>query len=245
LQSNRSAAPPRIQRRRVDCHVEVLDAGRWPTPGVCDMRATTCDLRSYMEQGPHDAVVIVQSEAYASAHQCFLDALQQFEDEARGVAVVAPYTPDGDIERFDRAGVRGARVSIEHAGCRKRSLERISAVHDLLPIWWHIEVACSMEDAGFLSSVLAQLGRPFVLPVGSSIPPREVTQDRIRWWLGMGNLYLKVLTAAMPPWIEQLYPEASDRLLKGSGWPFTRFTPEGEGLWESAADQNASILYGF
>jgi D-galactarolactone isomerase len=56
-----------------------------------------------------ERVVVVQPTAYGKDNRCTLEALAQFGDSARGVAIIDDATSEAEIERLTRGGMRGVR----------------------------------------------------------------------------------------------------------------------------------------
>ncbi|MFO1245083.1 MAG: hypothetical protein U1E71_07870 [Ramlibacter sp.] len=213
-----------------DCHVEVMDAARWQlaaVPGV----APPVPLRRVQRRlagGRMAHVTLVQPQAYAGAHGCLLHALAQLGGRARGVAAVSPWDSPEEVARLHDHGVRGTRVVCPpDAPCGPQLLAHIAVLHRLLPRCWHIEVATSLGCLAALAPALARLDRVFVATPGvlSAPPPLGAEAQQLRWWLAMGNLYLKLVFAArIPPGasaaaalLDFALDAALDRVLWGSG----------------------------
>jgi predicted TIM-barrel fold metal-dependent hydrolase len=51
------------------------------------------------------------ASSYGADNSCLLDALHRLGSRARGVVVVTDKTSDAQLDEWDRAGVRGTRLS--------------------------------------------------------------------------------------------------------------------------------------
>lgn len=213
-----------------DCHVEVMDAARWQLAAVPDA-APPMPLRQVQRRlaaGHVAHVTLVQPQAYAGAHGCLLHALAQLGGRARGVAAVSPWASPEEVARLHDHGVRGSRVVCPpEAAPGSQLLAHIAVLHRLLPRCWHIELATSLGSLAALAPALARLDRVFVATPDALCAPASLGADaqQLRWWLAMGNLYLKLVFAArIPPSAPAAAPlldfaldAALDRVLWGSG----------------------------
>lgn len=126
----------------------------------------------------------------------------------------------------------------------------------------HVELSASAGCLGALAPLLAHRDRVFVAVPAGPCPATTDGRaaDSLRWWLGMGNLYFKLVCAAptpasapvVMPWLDFVLDCALDRVLWGSGWPVT--APVAPGWHERHGDAlplarildgNAMDLYGF
>lgn len=95
-----------------DCHVHIYE-DRFPLiPGVAWVPPHS-PVSAYREQVQLplgiDRAVVVQPTGYGFDNSCTLDALAQFGDSARGIALLAPDAPDAEIARLHAGGMRGVR----------------------------------------------------------------------------------------------------------------------------------------
>ena len=243
---------------RSDCHVEVVD----PAPhGVAALQRSMA-LRDVSH------VVLVQPGTHLCAHTRLLDALHQLGRRACGVATVSQYTGARDMAHLDACGVRASRVALRAARPTQAMAPahqlalQLEPLHQLLPRHWHVELSASAGCLAALAPLLAQWDRVFVaVPAGPCPSPTDGrTADSLRWWLGMGNLYFKLVCAAptpasapvVMPWLDFVLDCALNRVLWGSGWPVT--APVAPGWHERHGDAlplarildgNAMDLYGF
>lgn len=94
-----------------DCHMHIYDPHFAPAPGAHApaRQATVADYLRVRERLGLGRVVVVQSTAYRADNSCTLDAMKQFGDSARGVAIAGPDAPDAELARLTAAGMRGLR----------------------------------------------------------------------------------------------------------------------------------------
>jgi predicted TIM-barrel fold metal-dependent hydrolase len=151
----------RVPAGACDCHTHVFgDPARFPftasrtyTPGpalVDEMRALHRSLHT-------DRVVVVQPSVYGTDNACTLDAIHQLGPRARGIAVIDDGTSDDDLDRMDRAGIRGIRVNLETAGQTDPAIARQrfqAATKRMARRRWHVQVFTR-------PSVIAALGDDF------------------------------------------------------------------------------------
>ncbi len=247
---------------RNDCHIEVTDLARRGVPA----------LQKSMALREVSHVVLVQPGAHATARASLLEALQQLGACACGVTMVSPYTGACDIAQLDACGVRASQVAL-HGMCAaqlaapaQQLAQQLEPLHRLLPRHWHVELSASAPCLAALAPMLAHWDRTFVAVPAGPCPDaaqgaaQSAAADSLRWWLGMGNLYFKLVCAAPTrhsapqamPWLDFALDSALDRVLWGSGWPQAAAVPpdrherRGDALPLSRIlDSNAADLYGF
>jgi len=74
--------------------------------------------------------VFVQPSAYGRDNACMLDAMRETGDACRGIVDIDENAPDAELDRLNRAGVRGVRVNVNpikppEPGFSKTMLARI------------------------------------------------------------------------------------------------------------------------
>lgn len=222
-----------------DCHVETC------------FRTVPRRLRQFLSDVRPSGAVLVQAADDPAARHNLLESLASF-DAVRGVARLAGYEDADALATLDQAGVRGARVD-HHFGDPWDYLERITLLHERLPVAWHIELGLPPWAAAQLAPWLAHMGRVFCLSLCSDNRPVSTQeQAKLRWWMDMGNAYLKLVRFHLPKpalaWLELLAGEVPDRVVIGSGWPAANTSPALPELLERvcpAANTNAERLYDF
>ena len=117
-----------------DCHVHIYEDGSPMLPKVAWVpRHSPVSLYRSQVQEPLgiERAVLVQPTAYGFDNACLLDALQQFNGAARGVALVQPNASDASIRQLHGAGVRAARYMLIGGVLDWDSLEPMAArLHD-------------------------------------------------------------------------------------------------------------------
>ena len=102
-----------------DCHVHVIGAkGRFPLPAnrrYTPSDATAAELAAMLKRLGMTRVVIVQPSFYGTDNACTLDGIAQLGN-ARGVAVIAPDTPEKELDILHDQGIRGLRINIATMG---------------------------------------------------------------------------------------------------------------------------------
>lgn len=226
-----------------DCHVHVfgpyarfaLAPDRNYTPGpasVEDLVALHAALRV-------ERVVIVQASPQGSDNACLVDALQRLEAmgrRARGVAVIASATTDGDLEAMHRAGVRGVRVNLESAGQHDPAVaQRLlrEAAARVAPLGWHVQTYTTLSVIASLHDTIMALPTHLVIDhFGRADAAKGPQQDGFDALLAMvksGKAYVKLSAAQR---ISEL-PDCADaaaiaralldahpgRMLWGTDWP--------------------------
>jgi D-galactarolactone isomerase len=86
-------------------------------------------------------VVVVQANGYRFDNAHVLSALAQLGESARGVVVVAPDTPEPELQRLTALGVRGVRLHMLPGGALQwPELPEVAA--RVRPFGWHVQVQC-------------------------------------------------------------------------------------------------------
>ena len=88
--------------------------------------------------------VLVQPSVYGLDNHVLVDALAQAPDRLRGVVVIAPDTPDAELARLDRAGVRGVRFNLRNkSGIGFEALEALAP--RMCELGWHAQFQIGPE----------------------------------------------------------------------------------------------------
>lgn len=234
-----------------DTHVHVIgDADRFPmvadrhyTPGP----ASVAQLEAHLARQGLGRAVIVQPSVYGFDNRCLLDALDQMQGRARGVAVPAPEVDLATLQAWHARGVRGVRINLESSGDAQAQVLAQALTHwaARLPARWHLQVYAPLQVVAQALALTGPLGLPLVLDhcalwhdaASASPAARQVTE-----WLARGELHIKLsasyrvplpageLQALVQSWLA-LRP---DRLLWASDWPHTQREPGHERLQVSA-----------
>ena len=130
-----------------DCHTHIFgEPARYPfasTRTYTPEPALVEDLRVVHKALGISRVVIVQPSVYGINNSCTLDGMKQIGSSARGVAVIGDDTPDAELDRMHRAGVRGIRLNLATSGVTDPSVARgrfERAAARVKGRGWHIQI---------------------------------------------------------------------------------------------------------
>jgi D-galactarolactone isomerase len=179
-------------------------------------------------------VVAVQPTAYGRDNSCQLAAMAAFGDNARGVMVVDETTPESELDRLNRLGVRGARFHMIPGGAVPWEIIEEVAAH-VHAFGWHIQLQLNGCELPEREALLKRLPGTLVVDhVGRFTPPVKVDDAAFkvllrlleggRCWVKLSAPYESSSTGA--PAFEDIRPEARhlakahpQRMLWASNWP--------------------------
>jgi predicted TIM-barrel fold metal-dependent hydrolase len=230
-------APPSIAvpAGAVDCHHHIFDP-RFPKVGK-PMRAiaTVDDYRLLKRRLGITRSVVVAPNSYGTNNACLLDALEQFGDDARGVAIVSPEASRDEMVALDRLNVRGARFYLEKS--TPPSPEALLAFsRKAADLGWHVEIMPSRGDKLVEAlDMLLPLYCPVVIdhlgytpqPGGTGHPAYDAMRrllDRGHGWVKLSGVYF-TSTLGFPDYADVddlaagLVAHRGDRVLWGTDWP--------------------------
>ena len=236
---NLSGDPPRLKLPpgATDTHMHIYD-DRFPArpggPPKPPLPATLDDYRQLQAWLGLERVVFVQGAAYQFDNACLLDALENFDGEARAIAVVRPDVDEGTLEDLTRRGVRGARIMDLPGGA--------VGLGDLLAIgartrpfgWSPIVQFDGRRIADFLAILEAVEGDYVIDHAGKFMEPVSTDDPAFKVLLNLidrGNCYVKIsacyeTSKVGPPSYEDvgklsraLITHAPERMLYASNWP--------------------------
>src|SRR3970040_1094471 len=108
-------------------------------------------LEDYLKLARHlgcERFVFVQPSAYGRDNACMLDAMRDVGvEKCRGIVDIDEKSPDAEIERLNRAGVRGVRVNVNpikppEPGFSKTMLARIERLQArLYALGWGVQIS--------------------------------------------------------------------------------------------------------
>jgi predicted TIM-barrel fold metal-dependent hydrolase len=222
-----------------DAHCHIYGPfSRFPLPddrSFTPNEAPETALRRLHTHFGFDRAVIVQSQGHGFDHGPVLDALASGGGRYRGVALVRPTTTQGEIARFDAAGMCGVRFSfMAHLGGHP-DLAKVRAVIELVrPHDWHVAIHVSgrglEETEDFIRSIDARvvidhMGRPDIHdgPNGASLTTLRRLLDTGRVWVKLSGADRLSRDGApyrdAVPIARSLAEHAPERVLWGSDWP--------------------------
>jgi predicted TIM-barrel fold metal-dependent hydrolase len=223
-----------------DCHAHIfcdskafpMSPGRSYTPDP----APVADLLKVSRTLNIERVVLVSPSVYAADNACMLAAVREIGSRARGIAVIDDATPDAELDRMERAGVRGIRVNLETTGqadpavARERFLaavKRIGTRHLHVQMFTRPTVIAAIKDAIEASPVTVVFDH-----FGGAQAAAGVAQpgfDALVSLVQSGKAYVKVSApyristdaayADVAPMAKALIAANPQRILWGSDWP--------------------------
>jgi len=197
-----------------------------------------------------DACVIVHGSANGRSLDCTTDALKQWGDKARGVAVLPPDVTDAELRRLHDVGYRATRLTNAlKGGVPLDHLETMAA--KVKPLGWHIQVyTAGADEMAAIAPRLAKLPVDVVIdhmgnvraPHGADHPGFRALLDLVRGgrcWVKLSAAYR--LTPKPAPWSDvtplakALIALRPDRMLWASDWPHVM-------AWDFPMPDDAAIL---
>lgn len=234
-----SGEPPRLRLppKATDTHLHIYDdrfPGREGGPPKPPLPASLDDYKMLQSWLGLERVVFVQGAAYQFDNACLLDALERFEGEARGIAVVGPDVDEATLEDLTARGVRGARIMHLPGGA--------VGMGDLLaidartrPFGWKPIVQFDGRDiADYLARLEALPGDYVIDHAGKFLEPVSVDSPEFTALLKLidrGNCYVKIsacyeTSKVGPPSYDDvgalskaLIDHAPERMLYATNWP--------------------------
>ncbi|MBP8294539.1 MAG: amidohydrolase family protein [Burkholderiales bacterium] len=260
-----------------DCHIHIYE-DRFPAVPQAVFKPPHAPLADYLDVRKAlglSRVVVVQPNGYGYDNTCTLEAMAALGDTARGVAIVPPDTPDAELERLTRAGVRGIRYFLLPGGILGwDSLETMAA--RVRNFGWHVQLQLDGRELPRYEEALARLPVQLVIdhngkfldPVPTSHPGFQSLVRLLR----TGNTWVKLsapyeTSKAGPPHYADVSALARalvaanpERCVWATNWPHPAQNPRPESaplldlLLEWADDDvtrhrilvdNPARLYGF
>lgn len=229
-----------------DSHMHIFDTRFAPSPHWkrTPPDAPVAAYRLLQQRLGTQRTVVVTPSTYGTDNACTLDALDQFGDSARGVAVVAHGVGDAELDRLHARRVRGLRVNFvtpqswgeTTPGMLTTLARKVARLEG-----WHIQVFMHPEQIVAMDAVLAALPVPLVVDHLGRIDPAEgpagAAYGALRRLLDGGNTWVKLSGAYMRsavhgpsyadtlPLGRALVQAAPERLVWGSDWPHTTEAP--------------------
>jgi predicted TIM-barrel fold metal-dependent hydrolase len=232
--------PPRLKApaNAADCHMHIYDPARFPmvpNPRVPPSNATLTEYKLLQQRIGTTRVVVVTPRNYATQNAVTIDALEQLAPNARGVAVLHPTVTNAELQRFDKAGIRGIRFSLGDPATAVVTVDMVEPLAmRVADLGWHVQFNMPgdqiVERAALLRRlptelVFDHLGSP-PLPAGAEHPSHGI----IRELVDRGGAWVKLSGAYSNSSVGSPYPEATkiaqafvkaapERLVWGSDWP--------------------------
>ena len=196
---------------------------------------TPAEYRKVMAWLGVERVVVTQGNAHGTDNANLLACLAQMGPAARGVAVVAPGTPEAELEHLAAAGVRGLRIMDLWGGAL--GLDRLAEVDAMAAdLGWTLAVqfdgAKILDHMGLLQGLRSR----WILDhhgkfLGAPAAAESVEADAILHLLDRGNCWFKLSAAyessrtGAPDYADvgaltrRVAAYAPERLVWGTNWP--------------------------
>lgn len=181
--------------------------------------------------------VIVQATCHGADNRAMVDALENSNGRARGIATVKRDVSDAELRALDAAGVRGVRFNFVKRLVDVLPREALASIAARIePLGWHVVIYFEADELPELSAFLTSLpttvvvdhmGRP---DVSQAVDGPEFARFE-RLMHEHPNIWSKVggaerLSRTGPPNYEDFVPFARriveafpDRVLWGTDWP--------------------------
>jgi D-galactarolactone isomerase len=220
----------------VDTHMHIYHH-RYPVAPTATVKPADAVVSDYLAMRKRigiDRTVVVQPSAYGLDNTCTLDAMAEIGPSARGIAVCNDKTPDAELERLHKAGIRGLRFFMLSGGAVGWDiLETMSA--RIAPLGWHIVLQLDGRNYPDHEAMIARLPSAvvfdhtgkFLEPVGLDHPGFQALSRLLK----NNKRYLKLAapyetSKAGPPFYadvgkiaKALVPSIPDNVVWASNWP--------------------------
>jgi predicted TIM-barrel fold metal-dependent hydrolase len=208
-----------------------------PNRGYTPEPASVAEMRTLHRALHVDRVVIVQPSIYGTDNSCTLDAIKQFGNRARGIAVIDEKVSSSALDAMDRAGVRGVRINLGTSGqsdpqvARQRFQEASQWIKGRN---WHIQIYTQPSVIAAIRDLVEASPMPVVFDhfggahaeLGVAQPGFDALLDLVR----SGQAYVKITAPYrsskqapdypdVAPFAKALIAANSRRILWGTDWP--------------------------
>ncbi len=250
MSPHREGAPEfKVPSLSCDSHFHVFGpAERYPYGTDIRYQPPLAPLADYLKLARQlgcERFVFVQPSAYGRDNACLLDAMREMGATCRGIVDIDEDAPDAELERLNRAGVRGVRVNVNpikppEPGFSKTMLARIERLDArlsgigwmldfLTPGWLTRELLPVMKRLKCRFTV-AHMGM-FLAKDGSKQPGFQeflgLLRDRgERCWVKFTGVYRMSVApgfADAAPMARALIEAVPDRIIWGSDYPHLSF----------------------
>ena len=232
----------RLPKGAVDTHVHVFEPGYALSPGrgYTPPYSTLGDLRHLHATLGIERVVFTQPSIYGIDNSAILDGCAALNREtpnrARAVVALDMNFTEKDLERMDRAGVRGVRLNTDNKGGMPIAFDDIPELSARIkPFGWHLEFLFPGKDVVELMPVFRTLTVPMSIAhfayqpatAGVKAPGFQALLELVKG----GNCWVKISGANrvsrgdLPPYDDvapmahALIAAGPGRILWGTDWP--------------------------
>jgi D-galactarolactone isomerase len=238
----RLKAPPGT----TDTHMHVFEA-RFPLAPTATVKPPEAPVAEYLKVCKRlgiERYVVVQPSGYGTDNSCTLEAMAAMGASARGVAVVDERVSDAELQRLDKAGIRGLRFHMLPGGVIPwESLAPLA--QRMAPLGWHAQVQLDGRLLPERLSLLENLPCTLVIDhTGKFLEPVTADHPAFRVLLGLvdaGRTYVKLsapyeTSRVGVPFFDDvgvlaktLVKAAPERMLWATNWPHLGQGPERHG----------------
>src|SRR5262245_17600286 len=251
-----------------DCHAHIFcDAKAFPMSAARSYTPDPASVAEYVALARRltvERVVLIQPSVYGTVNDCMLAAMRELGFRARGIAVIDDKTPETELDRMFRAGVRGIRINLETTGpsdpaaARDRfqaAVKQIGARKLHIQMFTRPTVIAAIKDLVEASPVTVVFDH-----FGGAQAAGGVEQpgfDALVSLVQSGKAYVKVSapyrgSAAAPAYLDMaplakaLVAANPQRILWGSDWPHPNTSPDARnpetGLWPRIDVDDVAVL---
>ncbi|WP_233856238.1 amidohydrolase family protein [Paraburkholderia sp. HD33-4] len=220
----------------IDCHMHIYD-DRFPVAPGTTLRppnATVAQYRLLQKRLGVKRNVVVTPSTYGTDNRCTLEAIRQFGDNARGVAVIDSSVSDAELKQLDGGGIRAIRFNLSYPGATTLDMLAPLAAR-IATLGWHIELVVQGARLPELERHLSALPCQLVIDHIAHVPqPGGLSSDALRTarrlieqgntWVTLSGPYVDSKTGAtayedVAPVAKALIDTAPERMLWGTDWP--------------------------
>jgi len=251
LPSHKKEAAPAFSVPPLSCdsHFHVFGpAERYPYGNDIRYQPPLAPLEDYLKLASQLGLtryVFVQPSAYGRDNTCMLDAMREMGAKCRGIVDIDENAPDAEVDRLNRAGVRGVRVNVNpiklrEPGFSKTMLARIERLDArCAEIGWMLDFLTPGWLTRELLPVMKKLkSRHTVAHMGMFLAKDGPQQPGFQEFLGLlrsgeGRCWVKftgVYRMSVAPGFSDAAPMARalieavpDRIIWGSDYPHLSF----------------------
>jgi predicted TIM-barrel fold metal-dependent hydrolase len=232
-----------------DCHVHVFDGPLPAAPAhYRPVQRPLAQIEALAAASGLGRLVLVQPSVYGSDNTLLLQALRQAGGRHRGVVVLRGDEDDSALAALHAAGVRGVRFNLVSPVGSERA-EALRLLRDFAPALarrgWHVQWYVAPLELPYLAQWQRECGLPFVLDHLAGLTP--ASDDAPTWaaleqlaragcWIKLSGWYR---LQAPPPYgalhgqLRRVAQVFGERMVWGSDWPHTSFTPQEAPVYES------------
>ena len=247
-----------------DSHVHVFDARAAVAGGhYRPAHRPLPDIEKLARANGFGHLVLVQPSVYGADNTVLLDALRAGQGRHRGVVVLPASVDDAELDAMHALGVRGVRFNLVSpvgdslkAGAGQSVPDSFQALAPRLhALGWHVQWYASPDDLPTISALHAASPVPAVLDhlagMHAGVAPDHPA------WLALEQLALRGAWVKLSGWYRlgaQAPYEALDdsirkmaglfgrRMVWGSDWPHTAFSPDALPAYASTLEPVARAL---